>query len=89
MRLAKVGNGHRLYNEPLNPFTGTTIGPKVLYEIIRLQTGTFHSGIGGIHSPHGHNLLVMVGGSRLYSNFDVAPHYPKIIIRAGIAPNLE
>lgn len=73
----------------LNRGNGSVIAPEFLDDVIRLKTGNFQCGIGGIHSTHDHNLHLVASDKMLYSDFDVASYYPNIMLKAGLTPNLE
>lgn len=73
----------------MNWGNGSPIAPEFLHEPLRLKTGTFQCGIGGLHSTHDHNIHLVATDSKLYSDFDVASYYPNIMLKAGLTPNLE
>lgn len=73
----------------LNHVNGSVIAPEYLNDVIRLKSGTFQCGIGGLHSTHDHNTHCVATDGLLYSDFDVASYYPNIMLKAGLTPNLE
>lgn len=72
----------------INHANGSPEFPEFLSEPIKIGTGVYQMGIGGLHSQHDLKLHMEANDTMLISDFDVASYYPNIMIKAGLIPNL-
>ena len=73
----------------INKANGQVEAPEFLKEPIRLCSGTYQCGVGGLHSTHDHNLYAEATDDVLISDWDVASYYPNIMLKAGLTPRLD
>lgn len=72
----------------INHANGSPEFPEFLSEPIKIGTGVYQMGIGGLHSQHDRKLHMEASDTMLISDFDVASYYPNIMMKAGLIPNL-
>lgn len=72
----------------INHGNGSPEFPDFLAEPIKIGTGVYQMGIGGLHSQHDRKLHLQASDTLLLSDFDVASYYPNIMMKAGLIPNL-
>lgn len=72
----------------INHANGSPEFPEFLTEPIKIGSGIYQMGIGGLHSQHDLKLFLEATDRRWISDFDVASYYPNIMMKAGLIPNL-
>lgn len=67
---------------------GNLVAPEFLKDPIKVGSGSYQCGVGGLHSTHDVNLYRQATDKICISDFDVASYYPNIMLKAGIVPTL-
>lgn len=73
----------------INQGNGQVEAPDFLDEPVRLCSGTYQMGVGGLHSTHDKKLFVEASDEVLISDFDVASYYPNLMLKAGLTPRFD
>ena len=77
--------GETVYN--VNTKTGHVELPDFLgKEIIKLNSGTYQLGVGGIHSTHDKKVCHVANSDTVVTDIDAASYYPSILINANMIP---
>jgi hypothetical protein len=72
----------------INHANGSPEFPDFLTEPLVMNGGIYQFGIGGLHSKHDIRQYVEASSTLMVSDIDAAGYYPKIIMEAGLIPNL-
>lgn len=72
----------------INRGNGSPVEAEWMKEPIKVGSGLYKVGLGGLHSQHDKRLHLEASESLLLSDFDVASYYPNIMMKAGLIPRL-
>lgn len=72
----------------INHANGSPEFPEFLTEPIHLNGGIYQFGIGGLHSKHDVRYYEQSHAHLMISDIDAASYYPKIMLSAGLLPDL-
>ena len=72
----------------INRANGSVNVPDFLAEPIKLGSGTYQMGVGGLHSTHDQSVSYTSTDTIMISDIDVASYYPNIMMKAGLIPRL-
>ena len=72
----------------VNPKNGAPIEPDWLKTPIQIGKHQYKFGLGGLHSVDDNCMYLRAGDGFRISDFDVGSYYPKIMMEAGVVPNL-
>ena len=73
----------------INKMNGQVEAPDFLKDPIKLGSGSYQFGVGGIHSTHDEKVCVWATENTLISDLDVSSYYPSLILRGGFVPKFE
>ena len=72
----------------INHANGSPEFPEFLTEPLQINGGIYQFGIGGLHSKHDVRYYEQSSDKLLISDVDAASYYPKIMLSAGLLPDL-
>lgn len=78
--LGRIGS----HDYAMNLKTGHVILPDFLVEKVKLNSGTYQLGVGGIHSTHDKKICHVANEDWVVMDIDAASYYPSIWVKWGI-----